>query len=675
MTARAPWIACLVAVSAAACSRSPPSPPADPIAGPVRAAAPALAPVVPTDPAETPAVAPPRPSCGDSGHVLVFVSPEHPTRGKAIDARLVLSPPSASSSARPQVIAGERRGGPPYYWLAQVEAPAVGAWHATFSRDVACGGEVLAKRDAAVAYGRTPAAPAPPGALWAVRAAWSGALENLYSTWIDHLFDAPLDVEPSWSALHEVLRDRSRNFLFDHLGENEDELGIVVMPDCADLPYFLRAYFSFKLGLPFGWSRCSRGEGGTPPTCSDFATNLDPFPPVDGKPQFVPAWAEADRPRDGPDAGASTASAMAAHGRGSPVARRFGEFLRTTLADAAQSGAGRTSADDETGDYYPVTLSVETLRPGTIFADPYGHVLVVARRIAQTPDRGGILLAVDGQPDGTVARKRFWRGNFLFAIDPSLGSAGFKRFRPIVRNRAGRAGTVPAPPALRRLADAELADFSVEQGMHGVEGFYDKVEDVLSPAPLDPMQALLETVQALDEQVETRVVSVDNGRRFLASGKRAAEMPDGAKIFETTGDWEDFSTPSRDLRLLIAIDVARGLPSRIARRTERYAMPAGKTPDAVTRELEQRIGRELDARTFKYTRSDGTSWQLRLADVLARQEALEMAYNPNDCVEARWGAPAGSDEASTCMAHAPEAQVAKMQGYRAWFHGRVRPPR
>jgi hypothetical protein len=27
-----------------------------------------------------------------------------------------------------------------------------------------------------------------------------------------------------------------------------------------------------------------------------------------------------------------------------------------------------------------------------------------------------------------------------------------------------------------------------------------------------------------------------------------------------------------------------------------------------------------------------------------------MAYNPNDCVELRWGAPAKSDEAATCMA-------------------------
>ncbi len=189
------------------------------------------------------------------------------------------------------------------------------------------------------------------------------------------------------------------------------------------------------------------------------------------------------------------------------------------------------------------------------------------------------------------------------------------------------------------------------------------------------MQALLETVQALEEQVRTRVVSVENGRKFLASGRPAAEMPDGAKIFETTGDWEDFSTPSRDLRILIAIDVARALPARVARRAERYAMPAGKTPDQVRTELEARLTRELAERTFQYVRSDGTAWTLKLSDVVARQAALEMAYNPNECVESRWGAPPGSDEASTCRARAPDAQTARMAEYRAWFHERRRPPR
>ncbi len=201
------------------------------------------------------------------------------------------------------------------------------------------------------------------------------------------------------------------------------------------------------------------------------------------------------------------------------------------------------------------------------------------------------------------------------------------------------------------------------------------MDDVLSPSPLDPTTALLETIVALEEQVKTRVNSVDNGRRFLASGKPAAEMPDGSKIFETTGDWEDFSTPSRDLRLLVAIDVARALPARVARRPGRYAMPAGQAPDRVQAELEARLAKELETRTFEYTRTDGSPWKLTLREVLDRQVALEMAYNPNDCVEQRWGAPPGSPEAATCSAHAPDAQVAKMGSYRAWFHERRRPPR
>jgi N-methylhydantoinase A len=46
--------------------------------------------------------------------------------------------------------------------------------------------------------------------------------------------------------------------------------------------------------------------------------------------------------------------------------------------------------------------------------------------------------------------------------------------------------------------------------------------------------------------------------------------------------------------------------------------------------------------------------------VIDRATDFEMAYNPNDCVELRWGAPANSDEASTCKRHAPQAQRAKM---------------
>jgi len=606
--------------------------------------------------AAPPRVEPEGPACGDPGDVVLFAAPERPVAGQLlrviavadhrVGATLVIQGAAEPLSTR------ERHGGPPYFWIAEVGAASRGKYGVTLRRADACGGATLSAKDVAVHDGPLAPAVVPRTAIWRTRAAWSPALEDLYSAWIEFLFEAPLDAAPSWNALHEVLRDPSHNFLFDFQGAAEDEQGVVVRPDCADLPYFLRAYFAFKLGLPFGWSRCTRGEYGQAPTCSDFVTSSDPFPAIDGGAALVPAWADPQR-----DAGAWETAV-----------KRVGEFFRTTLADAVQSGAGRTRAEDETSDYYPITLTAETLRPGTIFADPYGHVLVVVQRLPQTPSSGGVLLAVDGQPDGTVARKRFWRGNFLFAMDPVLGSPGFKRFRPLVRDAA--------TGGFRRLNNAELTDFSaMDQYDGGVEGFYDKVDDLLSPTPLDPMQALLETVQALEEQVKTRVTSVENGRRFLAGGKAPADMPDGGKIFETTGDWEDFSTPSRDLRLLVAIDVARALPERVVRRPTRYAMPEGTTIDRLRADLEARLEQELRLRTFQYTRTDGSSWQLTLRDVVDRATALEAAYNPNDCVEARWGAADGTDEGSTCHAHAPASQTAKMLDYRSWFHERRRPPR
>ena len=230
------------------------------------------------------------------------------------------------------------------------------------------------------------------------------------------------------------------------------------------------------------------------------------------------------------------------------------------------------------------------MRPGTIYADPYGHVLMLVKRVPQASDAAGVFLAVDGQPDGTVTRKRFWRGNFLFAQDPTLGSPGFKRFRPIVREKNG---------SLRRLTNEEIAknpdygDFSLEQAKIAVEDFYDRMDDVMSPEPLDPVRAMKEAVTALEEQINTRVNSVENGRKYLAEGGGEVEMPDGASIFETTGAWEDFATPSRDLRLLIAIDVVRGFPIRVARRAERYAMPKGKSAAEVKAELEATLASEL----------------------------------------------------------------------------------
>ena len=591
---------------------------------------------------------------------------------KPADGELILITPEGEVAAK----SNQRLGGPPYFWFAEIAAPGAGTWQAKLTRANASPECREVTRDIVVQR-KQPAAPRAAKSVWPLRDGWTRANENLYAAWIEKLFDAPLDQELSWKAMDQVLHDPSRNILFNHLGLREDEKGAIVQPDCADVPYFLRAYFAFKMGLPFGYSKCTRGDGGVPPKCVQWwnVVNEEPAATVT---QTVTGRRPVERTGffgmfSGPVAAPQVVRrSVAVPRRPKGLVPGFQYYLSTTIADAVHSGNGRTAAEDSNTDYYLVPLSEDSLRPGTIYADPYGHVLILVKRLPQTGDGAGLFLAVDGQPDGTVARKRFWRGNFLFAQDPALGSPGFKRFRPIVREKNGK---------LRRLSNDEIAnnadygDYSPEQSTLQVEEFYDRMDDVMSPAPLDPMRALKEAITALEEQVKTRVKSVDNGRQYLAGGGKNVDMPDGASIFETTGAWEDFATPSRDLRLLIAIDVVRGFPDRVARRPERYAMPQGKSADEVKAELEAALAAELAARKFSYARTDDSQWTLTLKDVLDRIADLEMAYNINDCAEARWGAPQESEEAATCKRRASAAQRKKMTEYRAWFSERRRPPR
>ncbi|MGA3304137.1 MAG: hypothetical protein ABSC72_12740 [Methylovirgula sp.] len=573
-------------------------------------------------------------SCEETAEVTVLPAPIAPWTGAPLRVLVVAEKPLAGefSLTAPDgsvVQSSGRQGGPPYFWVAEVKSPAAGTWHATLALSDGPAGCSTITRDITVADSAPAGLRGKPGSVWPIRNTWNRETENLYSAWIQILFDAPLDQDLSWPVLTNVLRDRSRNLLFNYLGLGEDQMGIVYHPDCAKFPYFLRAYFAFKMGLPYGYSRCSRGKEGRPPSCL--------------------AWF-------------NTGSG----GGGENPAASFRSFL-PVLANTVQTGNGRTSAADNNTDFYPVALSQNSLRPGTVYADPYGHFLMLVRRVPQAGGKSGIFLAADAEPDGSVTRKRFWRGNFLFVHDPSLGSPGFKRFRPIERTASG---------SLHRLNNAEIAkdaaygDFSLEQAQLGMDAFYDRMDEVMSPEPLDPTLAMEDAITSLEEQVKTRVTAVENGRKYQAKNQGDAGMPDGASIFETNGAWEDFATPARDFRVLIAIDVVRGFPDHVASHADRYAMPAGKSADDVKADLQNMLASELASRKFTYTRSDGSQWTLTLQDVVNRAASLEMAYNLNDCVELRWGAPEGSEEASTCTRHAPELQRAKMERYRSWFHER-----
>jgi hypothetical protein len=624
--------------------------------------------------------------CGDAAELTVLPSPLAPWKGaplrvmvvaeKPVEGALSLIAPDGSVAAK----SPDRHGGPPYSWFAEVAAPAAGTWHATLALDHAPAECSTITRDIVVNARKPDPLHTPSESFWQVRNNWNSTTESLFSAWIEKLFDGPPDQDLSWKVWHEVLRDQSRNFLFNHLGLGEDDVTMGLRPDCADFVYFLRAYFAFKMGLPFGYSNCSRGTAGKPPKCFQW---FDIERPEVTRPAPEPEQSIASATPAATTPPASTPTLLGLFARPQPVEppanspanplapkpkrpASFGEYLRV-VGDVVHTGAVRVAASDDSTDFYTVPLTQQALRPGTVYADPYGHVLMLAHRVPESNGTPGVFLAVDAEPDGSITRKRFWRGNFLFVHDPALGSPGFKHFRPIVRAKNG---------PLRRLTNAEISknpqygDFSLQQSQLSAEEFYDRMDDVMSPEPLDPVRAMEDAITSLDEQVKTRVTSVENGRKYQDKAHGDTAMPNGPSIFETTGAWEDYSTPARDFRLLIAIDVVRGFPDRFARRSERYAIPSGKSVADVKSELQSVLTSELSSHKLSYTRSDGSPWTLSLKDVVDRAANFEMAYNPNDCVELRWGAPENSEEASTCKRRAPQPQRAKMSEYRIWFHER-----
>jgi hypothetical protein len=473
--------------------------------------------------------------------------------------------------------------------------------------------------------------------VWKTTRGWDGGMEAIYSSWINALFQG-CDEQSSWPALHEVTQNKDRNFLYNYLSLGEDDPAakdkITMEPDCADNPFFLRAYFSWKVGLPFGYHICDRGYVGRNPQTGQWITN------------------------------------ETSYSKNNPV-QSFNSFLRSVM-NGVHSGTARTSLDNEKSDYYPVPLEQGALRPGTVYADPYGHTLILVSRLPQTKDLPGRLLAVDAQPDKSIAIKRFWKGNFLFNTSEVVGEPGFKAFRPI-SSINGKLNLIPNE-ALK--SSTGFVPYSLQQRKMKSEVFYHTMERIINPEPLESEAALTDLIQALHEQLLVRVKSVANGEEYLKSYPGTIiPMPSNANgIFQAGGQWENFSTPNRDLRLLIAMDAVLEFPERVAGSPGDFKISKLSSPEEIREKLQSLLDKKVSGLTISYTRSNGSSQVLTVAEILKRREAFEMAYNPNDGIEIRWGAPENSEERAMCHRQAPSNQQKTMQSVRQWFNKRLHPP-
>ncbi len=473
-------------------------------------------------------------------------------------------------------------------------------------------------------------APASATSEWKItKTKWTTADELAYMDFVAALG------KDDCKTLDECLKSEANPY------RSADERDWKIGADCADLPYLLRAYFAAKNGLPFS-----------------FASDVNAAPPPEG----------AKNPTTGSDVRYSP--------YGNVVADRFDvvtpkpgshknlRSLFVKIRDTIATGMFRMDPKQEahnTGlfpDFYSSDISRKGIRPGTVIYDPSGHVGVVYE-----VTKYGHIRYMDAHPDNSLTRKHY--GQAFDRSRPSSG-AGFKNFRnlELVGARMQNDGTHVGGQVVSPLRNDQYSGFSLVQfyGTHPdarnwAKGrfliddrevdYYDYVREKLTIGNLlyDPIEELTFMLQGLCLDLKDRLDSVN-----VAINEQLNEKPHPERlprnIYGTSGEWESYSTPSRDARFRTT---AKEMHDRAISLLERYKKNDPKVQysgNNLKADLLVTYNREMAGCRIQYKNSVGALVPLTLNDVMDR--LFKLSFDPYHCIELRWGAPEGSRERQTC---------------------------
>lgn len=478
---------------------------------------------------------------------------------------------------------------------------------------------------AEAAAGKTPAA-----WQWRIlRTAWTERDEKGYEEFVQRIG------ESGCRTMHACLTSAASNPLY----RASNPPGMHFYADCADLPYMLRAYYAWKNGLPFSYSTAVTPLGYSKDIRYTARGNL-----ISSRRDLVEAGLDA---------------------------RRAIPQIVDTISSAhyryPPSYTGRLLPD-----HYPVKIARDSIKPGTIIYDPNGHVAVIYK---VTPE--GRIHYIDTHPDNSLTRGVY--GKAFARSSPGMG-AGFKRWRPLTLVGAvqGADGSFSGGQ-IRLAADKDIADWSDEQffgtepnrprlwslGRFVLESetleYYDYVRRRLANAGFkyDPLEETRAMVRALCEDLKYRVDAVDIA---IKAGIHKRPQPDRLpnNIYGTDGDWETYSTPSRDARLKTAFKELRDEVARFIALASDGGNRLSYAGNDIRGDIRQAYLQETSACSITYTRSDGSEKQLPFAEVERRLYAL--SFDPHHCAERRWGAR-DAEELATCAEPADK---------RAWYEAEQR---
>lgn len=406
--------------------------------------------------------------------------------------------------------------------------------------------------------------------------------------------------------------------------------------DCADLPYFLRFYYAWKRGLPFS-----------------YVSDISPR----GRARDIRYSARGNQVEERRDV-LTGDNALGVLGR---------------LRDQISSGTYRIHPLLEGNDLYSPALGPRSIRPGTVIYDPNGHLAVIWKIEAD-----GRIRYIDAHPDNSLTRG-YYDLRFVRA-SPGMG-AGFKNWRPVRLLGAQRArdGSL-AGGRVVLASNAQIGDFALTQffgtdappqddsdwrrGAFVLNGqrldYYDYVRASLSGGRLhfDPLREMADMVASNCADLGYRADAVTLA---LAAGIQNQSQPERLppNIYGTEGDWETWSTPSRDARLKTAFKEVRDNAQRFMGLWRAGDPQLNYRGSDLAGDMLAVHDRAASQCTLSYARSDGSRVQLGYEE--ARRRLFRLSFDPHHCVELRWGA--ASAELATCRDGALK---------RRWYQGEQR---
>jgi hypothetical protein len=391
-----------------------------------------------------------------------------------------------------------------------------------------------------------------------------------------------------------------------------DPPGVTFRSDCADLPYFLRFYYAWKRGLPFSY-------------VSDVAPR--------GRSRdirYSPKGNQVEARRD-------------------VLTGADGLAVLEHIRDEISSATYRIHPAAEDNDLYSPALQPRAIRPGTVIYDPNGHLAIVWKI-----EGDGRIRYIDAHPDNSLTRG-YYDLRFVRA-SPGMG-AGFKNWRPVRLTGATRTSDGALVGGQIVLApNGAIADFALtqffgtgpqpqdsdwRQGVFVLNGnamdYYDYVRASLGGGRLrfDPLREVADMVTSKCADLGYRADAVSLA---LETGLQNRPEPDQlpANIYGTEGDWETFSTPSRDARLKTAFKELRDSAQRFLtlwRARDPRLVYAGAD---LAGDMLGGYDRAAAACTVGYVRSDGSRVTFGYEE--ARRRLFRLSFDPYQCVERRWGA-------------------------------------